>query len=203
MTQGCYDVSLQPDDKLVVTANDQLGDVQYATFIRRLPNGGQDTGFGTDGALDISAFGTPTRVVVTPDGNLVTGLVIQDPTNGVPTSYVIELASQIVVSSNVALASVGGGGVGVEQLQRGVPGDRGQRQSAERGHLGQWRGLERCHAQSVCRRLGADQFRWQQERSTGWSSIRCRTTMPVRSSRPIPDLRAVRDQRLHRAGLGW
>ena len=90
---GCSDVARQPDGKLVITAQERIEDVYYATFLRLLPTGALDSSFGTDGALDISSYDKPTRVTVESSGNLLTGLVIQDPTDGALKSYVIELAS--------------------------------------------------------------------------------------------------------------
>jgi uncharacterized delta-60 repeat protein len=92
VTVGCFDVSLQTDGKLVIVANDQLGAVFYGTFLRLLPTGAPDGGFGSDGFLDISNYATPGRVAFTSNGNLVTGLVIQDPADGVLKSYVVELS---------------------------------------------------------------------------------------------------------------
>ena len=76
-----------------------------------------------------------------------------------------------------------GGGLGVEQLQRRLPGGRGQQQRAGRGQPGQRRLLERRHPEHVAG-LGADRLQRQQDASIGWWSIRCRTTTSTRSSRP-------------------
>ena len=62
-----------------------------ARSLRLLPTGAPDPGFGTDGAIDISGFGTPARVAFTSSGNLVTGFVIQDAADGVLKSYVVQL----------------------------------------------------------------------------------------------------------------
>ena len=92
---GCFNVSQQTDGKLVIVGNDKVGDVNYGTFIRLLRTGALDAGFGNGGLLDISSFGTPTRVAFTSGGNLVTGLTIQDPADGVLKSYVVELTTTL------------------------------------------------------------------------------------------------------------
>ena len=106
VTGGCFDVSRQTDGKLVIVANDHDGDVQYGTFLRLLPTGAPDAGFGNGGLLDISGFGTPARVAFTAGGNLVTGFVIQDPADGVLKSYVVELSS-VPAANQPPLANAG------------------------------------------------------------------------------------------------
>ena len=96
VTLGCHGVALQPDGKVVVTAMDSNADVSYGTFIRLLATGMSDSEFGTDGMLHISSYDAPARVAFAVSGNLVSGLVIQDPTDGVLKAYVTELASQVV-----------------------------------------------------------------------------------------------------------
>ena len=92
---GCFNVSQQADGKLVIVGNDRVGDVFYGTFARLLLTGAPDTTFGTGGLLDISNFDTPTRVAFTSSGQLVTGLTIQDPADGVQKSYVVELSGTL------------------------------------------------------------------------------------------------------------
>ncbi len=69
--------------------------MNYGTFVRLLLTGALDSGFGNGGVLDISNFGTPTRVAFTSTGNIVTGLTIQDPADGVQKSYVVELTGTL------------------------------------------------------------------------------------------------------------
>ena len=92
---GCFNANQQPDGKLVIGANDKVGDVQYGTLIRLLLNGALDPTFGNGGLQDISNFDTPGRVAFTSSGNIVTGLAIQDPADGVQKSYVVELTTTL------------------------------------------------------------------------------------------------------------
>ena len=93
VTLGCFDVSLRTDGKLVIVASDQVAGVTYGTILRLLPAGAPDGAFGNGGFLDISSFGTPGRAAFTSGGNLVTSLVIEDPADGVPKSYVVQLGA--------------------------------------------------------------------------------------------------------------
>jgi uncharacterized delta-60 repeat protein len=95
MSLGCFNANQQTDGKLVITGNDQVGDVTYGTFVRLLLSGALDTAFGNAGRLQISNFDTPTRVAFTSSGNIVTGLTIQDPADGVRKSYVVELTTTL------------------------------------------------------------------------------------------------------------
>lgn len=109
---GCFAVTQQPDGKLVMVGNESLGDVNYATFARLLLTGALDTGFGDGGLLYISNFGSPTRVAAaSASGNLVTGLTIQDPADGVQKSYVVELTTTLTgpwVSQTIPLGALPG-----------------------------------------------------------------------------------------------
>jgi hypothetical protein len=67
-------------------------------LIRLLSTGVPDPGFGSEGVIDISGFGTPGRVAFTANGNLVTSLVIEDPADGLPKSYVVELTGGSAVN---------------------------------------------------------------------------------------------------------
>ena len=111
MSVGCFNVSQQSDGKLVIVGNDKVGDVTYGTFARLLLTGALDTGFGNGGLLKISNFDTPTRVAFTSGGNIVTGLTIQDPADGVQKSYVVELTSTLTgpwVSQTIPLGALPG-----------------------------------------------------------------------------------------------
>ena len=109
VTLGCSDVTSQPDGKLAITANDQVADVEYGVVFRLVPTGAPDTNFGsTLGRLDISNRAVPSRIAVTSAGNLLTGLVIEDPVDGVWKSYIVELESQFVQPTIADFSPVSG-----------------------------------------------------------------------------------------------
>ena len=92
---GCFTVNQQSDGKLVIVAQDALGDLNFGTFIRLLQNGAPDPSFGNGGVQDITNFGTPSRVAFTSSGTIVTGLYIEDPADGVQKAYIVELTSTL------------------------------------------------------------------------------------------------------------
>jgi uncharacterized delta-60 repeat protein len=104
--QGCLDVTLQADGKLVVTALDRDADVTYATYARMLANGAPDTGFGNNGVQDISSYTNATPVAVTASGNLLSGLVKEDPADGIHKSYVVQLGSSLAQATTTAITSI-------------------------------------------------------------------------------------------------
>ena len=106
LTQGCLGVTLQPDGKLVVVAQERYVDVTYATYARMLADGKPDTAFGTDGVLDISSYGPATKVAVTTAGKLVSGLVIENPGDGIRTSYVVQLGSELAQATTTKITSI-------------------------------------------------------------------------------------------------
>jgi hypothetical protein len=95
MNSACFTITQQADGKFVITGNDQVGDVQYASFARLLLNGTPDSSFGTNGILRISSFSSPTRVLPLSSGAIATGYTIEDPADGIQKSYVVELASTL------------------------------------------------------------------------------------------------------------
>jgi uncharacterized delta-60 repeat protein len=106
---GCFNVSLQTDGKAIVVANNRVGDVNYASYLRLLRTGTPDPAFGTAGVMDISAFDSPGRVAFTADGKIVTGLTIQDAADGVVKSYTTELTAVPTgpwVSQTIAFAAL-------------------------------------------------------------------------------------------------
>ena len=106
LAQGCLDVTLQLDGKIAVSAQDRDADVTYATVARLLANGAIDPDFGTDGVLDISSYGPATRVAVTTAGKLLTGVVLQDPDDGIRKSYVVQLGSQLALPTTTTITSI-------------------------------------------------------------------------------------------------
>lgn len=106
LTQGCLTATLQADGKLVVAALDRDGDVSYATLARLLANGTPDGGFGTNGMQDISSYTNATKVALTATGNLVTGLVLEDPADGIHKSYVVQLGSQMLPVTTTTITSI-------------------------------------------------------------------------------------------------
>ncbi|HEX7273417.1 MAG TPA: choice-of-anchor Q domain-containing protein [Casimicrobiaceae bacterium] len=95
LDQGCFGVSLQPDGKTVIVGDASNADVSIAGFLRLLLDGSPDPTFGNNGGVGISSYGVPAPVAVTPSGDLLTTLAVQDPSDGVIKSYVVELGSTL------------------------------------------------------------------------------------------------------------
>ena len=92
LSPSCFYIGLQPDGKLIATAQGFNADLSYAAFMRLNSNGTLDSRFGTGGVVQITDYATPTRVAVTASGNILTGLLFEDPADGLLKSYVAALA---------------------------------------------------------------------------------------------------------------
>jgi uncharacterized repeat protein (TIGR02543 family) len=90
----------------VVAARDRDADVTYATIARVIANGTLDTNFGDGGVQDISSYTNATKVAVTAAGRLLTGLVLEDPAEGIRKAYVVQLSSQTVIPTTTTISSI-------------------------------------------------------------------------------------------------